>query len=174
MPAAQRRGRREAASWATATSGALCPPTGQPAGHSLHLQPPPNLVTSTPSPRRPPHRVSALGSLPVPARKTDRTGTRFPSVHKGSGQKVAGGQGAASSLPERYQIHLLGLFTLGVPPHAPACQHQAAAGQGQGTPPHFLKIGSVTFLKVTPTKFHPWAPQSSAPGHPPQPLRSHY
>lgn len=162
------RGRREDASWAAATSGGPGPAhwaasrtlTQFPATAKLshpHFQP----LTSSPQ--------GLLGSLSgAPSRKTGKRGTRFPSVHKGSGWKVAGGQGAASSVPERHQTHLLVLFTLGVPRSRPLAPSSCWPGTGHS--PHCLKIGSMTLPKLAPAKSHPLGSIGpSAPGTHPSP-----
>lgn len=89
--------------------------------------------------------------------------------------------GSCQQVPERYQSHLLGLFTLGSaapPPLRSRLLAPSHSGQAQGTPPHCLKIGGMTFLKVAPatshpmgsTRLSPWAPLL-APLEPPLPGR---
>lgn len=71
---------------------------------------------------------------------------------------MAEGQGAASSVPGRYQTHLLGLFTLGSvtpPPHRRRPLVSISCWPGTGHIPHCLKISGKTFLKVAPVKSHP-------------------
>lgn len=77
--------------------------------------------------------------------------------------------GSCQQVPERYQSHLLGLFTLGSaapPPHRSRLLASSHCWPGTGHTPHCLKIGGMTFLKVAPATSHPigstglspWAP----------------
>lgn len=129
--------------------GALCPPTGLLAAHSLCFQP--NLVTLFPAPESSPWGLLALGSLPgswkllIPGpRLADGEPPGLQASLPVRGIRWRGGRkpGSCQQVPERYQSHLLGLFTLGSAapsPTAPGGWLPATAGQGWGTPLTALK-----------------------------------